>query len=121
MPRKFAKSFEYAFAGLHYIFTTQRNMRIHIIAALGAIGLSLLLRLSLVEFAVVFLACFLVMITEMLNTAIEEAINLLYKQHDLHAQLAKDVSAAATLFAGICAIIIGGLVLLPKIMILFAF
>ena len=115
MPRKFVKSFEYALDGIRYIVATQRNMRIHLIVGCGAIALSAILRVSLAEFAIVTFAVFLVMITEMLNTAIEEAINLLFKQHNLHAKLAKDIAAAATLFAGLCAIIIGCLVLLPRI------
>ena len=115
MPRKFAKSFEFAFHGIHYLFTTQRNFRIHLIVGIGAVLISALLRLSLPEFALVVLAVFLVLVAEMVNTAIEEAVNLLVKQHDLHAKRAKDIAAAATLLAGICAIICGGLVWIPKI------
>lgn len=101
------------------MITTQRNMCIHIIIGIIVAALSILLGLSLIEYALVVFAIFLVLIVEMLNTSIEEAINLLYKKHNLHAKLAKDISAAATLFAGICAIIVGCLVLIPKLIILF--
>lgn len=116
MPRKLARSFEFAFLGIKYLLTTQRNMRIHLIIAVGVVITSILLKVSLVEHAVIVVCIFLVLITEMLNTAIEEAINLLIKKHNLHAKLAKDISAAATLFAGICAIIVGCLVLGPRLL-----
>ena len=119
MPRKLKRSFDFAFTGVGYLLKTQRNMRIHIIIGTFVMVLSTLLKISLVEYVMVVLAIFLVLVTEMLNTAIEEAINLLIKKHNLHAQLAKDISAAATLFAGICAIIVGCLVLGPRILAIF--
>ena len=115
MPRKLFKSFSFALAGVRYMLLTQRNMRIHLYVGVGVIVAGILLRLTNFEMALVIFAMFLVFTVEMLNTSIEEAINLLYKKHALHAKLAKDISAAATLFAGICAIIVGCLVLIPRL------
>lgn len=110
-------SFRYAWAGVRYAFLTQRNFRIH--AAIGtlALGLGAFLQVSAVEMAVVALTSALVMALELVNTAIESAVDLTVKRtyHDL-AKIAKDCAAAAVLVAAIAAVVVAGLILLPPLL-----
>ena len=77
-PRRatFFSSFVYAFAGVRYAVRTQRNARIHLVIALLAIGLGLWLRISPVEWGLVFVAIIGVFIAEMFNTVAEACVDL---------------------------------------------
>ncbi|NJK40442.1 MAG: diacylglycerol kinase family protein [Acaryochloridaceae cyanobacterium SU_2_1] len=114
-PNLFA-SFRYAGAGLSYTFSTQRNFRIHTL--IGSIGLSLglLLHLQSVELAVIALTSGLVLVMELLNTALEAVVDLTVERtyHEL-AKIAKDCAAAAVLVSAIAALVIASFLLLPPL------
>lgn len=107
-------SFRYAWAGVSYAFTTQRNFRIHTLIATLAISLGFCLHISAVEMSVVALTCALVMVLELLNTAIESVVDLTVKQtyHEL-AKIAKDCAAGAVLISAIASVLVAGFILLP--------
>ncbi|WP_072619417.1 diacylglycerol kinase [Spirulina major] len=109
-------SFRYAWAGVIYAFKTQRNFRIHTGIAIAAIALSLGLQISRVEMAVVALTCALVMVLELVNTALESVVDLTVEQsyHEL-AKVAKDCAAGAVLVAAIASIFVAGVILLPPL------
>ena len=108
-------SFRYAFAGLWWALTTQRNMRIHV--AIGAAAFALgLLRLSSTELAVVVLTATVVLAAEMLNTVVEAAVDLASPACHPLARIAKDVSAGAVLTTSLGAIAVGLLVYLPHLL-----
>ena len=100
------ESFNHAFEGLVYVFRYQRNMRVHFALALAVLGVSLLYDLTRVELLVVFAAIAFVLIAEMLNTAIEAAIDLFTEEYDPRAKVAKDVAAGAVLVAAINALLV---------------
>jgi diacylglycerol kinase (ATP) len=110
-------SFKYAWTGVHYAFITQRNFRIHTIMGTLAIGLGVFLQLSSVEIAVISLTSGLVMVMELLNTAIESVVDLTVKQsyHDL-AKIAKDCAAAAVLVSAIASLLVGLVLILPPLL-----
>jgi len=56
------------------------------------------------------LATFLVFAAEMVNTALEEVINLVKEEHSERARIAKDVAAGMVLLAAIFAVIVGVIV-----------
>jgi diacylglycerol kinase (ATP) len=70
------RSFRFAFAGLGYLFRTQRNARIHLIVGTIACALGAWLKIGRVEWAVIVFTIALVLILEGLNTAMEAAIDL---------------------------------------------
>ena len=109
-------SFRYAGMGLSYAFQTQRNFRIHTILGLTSISLGMLLHLTMVELAVIGLTCGAVLSMELLNTALEAVVDLTVKQtyHDL-AKIAKDCAAAAVLVSAIAALLVGCMLILPKL------
>ena len=112
-----ALSFKYAWAGLSYAFSTQRNFRIHTIIGTLAISLGLFLNISAAEMAIITLTCATVMVLELLNTAIEAVVDLTVKQtyHEL-AKIAKDCAAGAVLLSAIAALLVAVLILLPPLL-----
>lgn len=109
-------SFRYAWMGVVYAFSTQRNLRIHTIIGTIALGLSIWLSLPLLEIAVIGLTIALVLAMELLNTAIESVVDLLVKQsyHEL-AKIAKDCAAGAVLVSALASVFVAGLLLLPPL------
>ncbi|MDQ4083029.1 MAG: diacylglycerol kinase [Actinomycetota bacterium] len=106
-----ARSFNHAYRGLIYAVRTQRNMRFHVVAAVAILVLSLLVSVSKLELAILVLVIMAVFVTEMLNTALEFAIDLMTRQYHPLAKLAKDVSAGAVLITSVAALAVGYLIL----------
>ncbi len=111
----FLRSFVYAFAGVRYTVRTQRNARIHLVIAILAIGAGLWLRISPVEWALVFVAITGVFIAEMFNTVAEACVDLATQEFHPLAKVAKDVAAGTVLLNAVLSIIIGLFVFGPHL------
>ncbi len=103
----FIASFGYAFSGLSHVLRTQRNARVHAVAALLVITAGMFLHVSAVEFALTFVAISSVFIAEMFNTALEACVDLASPQPHPLAKVAKDVAAGAVLVSAMLALAIG--------------
>ncbi len=108
-------SFKHASDGILHNFRTQPNFRIHLIAAIVAIVLGIYFQLAQLEWLVLLFTIVLVIITEMLNTALESIIDLLSPNQHLAAKIAKDTAAGMVLLSTIAAVIVGLVVFLPKV------
>ena len=110
-------SFKYAWAGVRYAFVTQRNFRIHTVIGTLAVSLGLLLKIQAIEMAVIVMTCAMVMILELVNTALEAVVDLTVKQtyHEL-AKIAKDCAAGAVLISAIAAVMVAAFILLPSLL-----
>lgn len=115
MPKKFIKSFNYARAGASHAIRTQRNMAIHLCVAAAVLLFAWRLKVSRGELAILVLAVFGVIVTEMVNTSLEELVNILSPAQRKEAELAKNVAAAAVLLAAAGALIVGILIFLPRL------
>jgi diacylglycerol kinase (ATP) len=104
------ESFNYAFEGIIHVLRTQRNMRIHFAIAIVVLIAGLAVDVSRLELIALLLAIAFVLIAEMLNTALEAAIDVATTSFDPMAKLAKDIAAGAVLIATVNAIAIGYLV-----------
>jgi diacylglycerol kinase (ATP) len=104
------ESFNYAFEGIIHVLRTQRNMRIHFAVALAVLIAGLAVDVSRLELIALLLAIAFVLIAEMINTALEAAIDVATTSFDPMAKLAKDIAAGAVLIATVNAIAIGYLV-----------
>ncbi len=104
--RKLLESFNYAFEGILYAFKTQRNMKIHFAVAIIVLAMSLFFDLSRLEILLLFSTISMVIITEMINTSIETAIDLITDKYHVFAKIAKNVAAGAVLIAAINAVIV---------------
>lgn len=77
---------------------------------------ALWLKVNLIELAVLILTIFGVIALEMINTSIEEMVNILSPSQRKEAALAKNIAAAAVLLAAAGAILVGGIIFIPKIL-----
>lgn len=119
--RTFIESFRYAFEGVRTVFQEERNMRSHTFSAIIVILLSLFLPLNLYEWLWILLACFAIIVMEILNTVVENIIDFVSPDYHPLAKKIKDMAAAAVLFTSFFAVITGGIILLPKILEILSF
>jgi diacylglycerol kinase (ATP) len=103
-------SFNYAFEGIIHVLRTQRNLRIHFLAAILVFAAAIAVGVSRLQLIALVLAIAFVLVAEMLNTAIEGVIDVSTTSFDPNAKLAKDIAAGAVLIASIAAVGVGYLV-----------
>lgn len=113
---KFIKSFSFALEGIKLAVQVDQNVRIHFVIGLSILIISILLKVNTFELLFILFSIFFVLITEMVNTAIEEMTNLIVNEHRMEAKIAKDVAAASVLLAAVFAAIAGLIILLPKVL-----
>jgi diacylglycerol kinase len=109
-------SFKFAWQGLRYFFDTEMKASIHLIAAILAIGLGVFLKISATEWMMIAFAIGLVLIAEITNTAVELLVDMITREQNKLAGIAKDLAASAVLIASITALVIGLIVFLPKLL-----
>jgi diacylglycerol kinase (ATP) len=104
------ESFNFALEGIIHVLRTQRNMRIHFLVAVIVLVAAVAIGVSKLELIALLLAIAFVFIAEMINSAIEQAIDVATTSFDPLAKLAKDIAAGAVLIATVNAVAIGYLV-----------
>lgn len=113
--RSTLKSFTFAFEGIVYVLRTQRNMKIHFAIALLVMTGSLFFDLERTELIAILLAIAFVLVMEMVNTAVEAAIDTFGTAFDPMAKIAKDVAAGAVLIAAMNALAVAYLIFFDRI------
>lgn len=113
--KKFTESFNHAIEGIIYTVRTQRNMKIHLVVAIIVLLFSLFFNLSKTEMVILLLTITLVIVLELINTAIEATIDVLANYYHPLAKIAKNVSAGAVLVAASNAIVVGYLLFFDKL------
>ncbi|NLY44282.1 MAG: diacylglycerol kinase [Clostridiaceae bacterium] len=99
-------SFKYAISGIIYAFRTQRNLKIHFLAAAGVLLVSPFFHFSKVELLLLSFTITLVIVCELFNTAIEIVVDMVAKKYHPLAKIAKDVAAGAVLVSAINALVV---------------
>ncbi|MDK2798658.1 MAG: diacylglycerol kinase [Clostridiales bacterium] len=112
--RNMFDSFNYAINGIIYGIKTQRNLKIHCAAALGALLLSLFYNFSKIELLILLFTIVIVIVTEMINTAIEKVVDMIVDTYHPLAKIAKDVAAGAVLISAVNAIIVAYILFFSK-------
>ena len=107
-------SFKYASEGIITTIKEERNMFIHFLIAIIVVITGIYVRLSLNEWFICLLLFALVFSLELINTAIENTVDLVATKKNKKAKMAKDAAAGAVLIAAIFASIIGIIIFLPK-------
>lgn len=108
------KSFQFAFAGIFKFFATEHNARLHLIAGIAVLILSIVVRVSSSEALALTIAIALVWMAEMFNTCIEKIMDMITQDYQSSVKVIKDISAGAVLVAAIAAFVIGVVVFIPK-------
>ena len=104
------RSFRYAWDGVLFVFITQRHMRAHAVVIplvlLGGWGLGV----DSSDLLQLLVAMSLVLITEMVNTALEMVVDMIVDSYNPHAKTIKDIAAGAVLVASVYALAVAGVV-----------
>lgn len=110
------KSFGYAFQGIFNTIRTERNIKIHCVAAILVTIFGIWLQISKTEWMICFILFGLILALELVNTAVEATVDLFTEERKPLAKKAKDAAAGAVLVAAIFAAVIGILIFIPKLL-----
>lgn len=114
MPlRKWIESANNAIEGILYAARTQRHIKYHLASAAGVLVLSYALGVDRTDFLVISIAIILVLLSEMLNTAIEHVVDMISPEYSEKARIVKDVAAGAVLITAFGTVVVGYIVLFP--------
>ncbi|WP_195215592.1 diacylglycerol kinase family protein [Streptococcus oralis] len=114
--RDLISSLEFALTGILTAFKEERNMRKHAVTALVVILAGFVFQVSRIEWLFLLMSIFLVVAFEIINSAIENVVDLASHYHfSMLAKKAKDMAAGAVLVVSLLAAVIGVLIFLPRI------
>jgi len=113
--KKIRKSFKYAYAGCKY-FIQERNIKIHIAATILVILGGIFFNINYLEWIAIVISISLVISFEILNTVIEDLIDMLHPDKDHKAMIIKDLAAAAVFVSAIGSVIVGLMIFIPRIL-----
>jgi diacylglycerol kinase (ATP) len=114
MPlRKWVDSANNAIEGILHAAKTQRHLRYHFYSAIAVLVLSYILGVERTDFLIISIAVILVLLAEMINTAIEYVVDMISPEHSEKARIAKDVAAGAVLITAFGAAVLGYIILFP--------
>lgn len=111
--KKIILSFRYAYNGIKYVFRTQQNFRIQLIVFFIALFLGLIFNITSNEWLVILFMSSLVLSLEIINTSIENLVDLMTDNYHPKAEKAKDAAAAAVLLSSIISILVGLIIFIP--------
>lgn len=107
------RSFVFAFNGIRLFIQKEHNAWIHLLATLVALSTGLLLGIRSMEWVAITFAIGLVWVTEMLNTCLERAMDIISLEKNEKIRFVKDMAAGAVLIASIIALIVASFIFLP--------
>lgn len=105
-----------ALRGLAYVFRHEPNFQRHVAAAFFAIALGFLVELRHSEWLIIILLIFLVLILEIVNTALEKLLDTVHPRLRFAVGLVKDIMAAGVLLSALLSLIVGGLIFIPHLL-----
>lgn len=113
--KKRVVGFRFAWAGLKSIIRKESNFQLHLLATVIVFVLGIFLQLSLIEWAIISLTVGLVLVAEMINSAVERIMDFIEPGYHETVKMVKDISAGAVLVAAVISVIVGLLILGPKL------
>ena len=118
-PMRFIKSIKYSLDGLFYAYRYEQSLWIHGAAVILAIILGFSFQIRLAEWAIIFIALGIILALELINTAIEAAVDLTTTEYHPLAKVAKDCGSAASFVMSIVSVVISLFVFGPYFLELF--
>ena len=104
----FYNTFKNARKGFRIVLKSELNLRIHVAIAILVLFVATIMQFSAIEFCILLFVIGLVIVSEMLNTAIEFTLDSIYhNRYSRMVGMAKDISAGAVMFATIVSILVG--------------
>lgn len=99
--KRFINSIKYSFDGLCYAYNNEQSTRMHAVGFFAVIIIGLLLQISFVQWSLVLLSSLFILSIELINTAIEATVDMVTKEYNDYAKIAKDCGSAAAFIASI--------------------
>lgn len=115
----FFQSLKNAINGILSVVKSGRNIKIQLIFAIIVIIAGIVFKITNIEFLILILTIFLVLVSEFMNTAIENLCDLYTTEYNEKIKIIKDIGAGAVTLAAIASVCVGLIMFLPKILILF--
>ncbi len=112
---RFINSWKYSLDGLKYAYTHEQSLLLHVTLSIVAIIMGLCFKITGIQWILLIIVMSMLMVTELLNTAIEATIDLVTEEYHPMAKVAKDCGSAAALIGSLLATIIAGYVFIPHI------
>ncbi len=114
MPlRTFIESVNSAIEGILHAAKTERHLRYHLYAAAAVLLVIYILNIDRIDFLIISIAVILVLLAEMINTAVEYIVDMISPEYSEHARIAKDIAAGAVFITACGAVLVGYIVLSP--------
>ncbi len=117
--KRFFKSIKYSLSGLYYAYRYEQSLWIHGFVSIFAIAMGIIFKIKLSEWAIIFIALGCILALELINTAIEAAVDLTTTEIHPLAKIAKDCGSAASFVMSIVSVVISLFVFGPYLMQLF--
>ncbi len=119
MIHRFFYSFYYAYRGIVYVFRHELNFRLQLLTGIVVVLFGWFVGLRRSEWAVVLWLIFLVLILELLNSALEKFVDILRPRLSGQVEIVKDMMAGMVLLASLAAFCIGSIIFYPYVVELF--
>lgn len=114
--RRFINSLINSYEGLRYAYTHEQSLLLHVFFSVVAIVCGILFEITGTQWILLFLVMTVIIVAELLNTAIEATVDLVTDEFHPLAKVAKDCGSAAALVAALLASIVGAYVFIPQIL-----
>lgn len=109
------KSFDFAFNGLKLLLKNEHNARVHFLATIMVCLLGWFFNVNLYEWISLSIVMAMVWMAEIFNTALEEICNFISEEKNPKIKIIKDLAAGGVLVSAVCALIVGLIIFVPKI------
>lgn len=116
--RSFIESVRDCFHGLEYVLINEDNFKREILFGILALIASAILRVNKIEFTIIVITIALVLFAEIVNTAIEQVVDLITKDYSKEAGQIKDIAASGVILMSFISVVVGLLIFGSKILIL---
>jgi diacylglycerol kinase (ATP) len=113
--RNLTDSFNNAVNGIIYVIKNERNMKVHIVAAVAVLIFSLFFELTKLEFIIICITIGIVIICELFNTSIEVIVDTITETYDQRAKIIKDVAAGAVLVSAFVALVVAYFIFFDRV------
>jgi len=113
--KKLFSSFKHAIHGLIYLLRYEQNFKIHLLFGITALALGLVLKIDYYEFLIILIIIAFVAMAEIVNTVLENILDVLHPDYHNKIKIIKDATAGVVLFASAISVIIGVIIFGPKI------
>jgi len=111
--RSLGNSFKFAGKGIIKVFLCERSFRLQLLFFSVTIAAGLIFKITGIEWVFVFLAGSMVLVTEMINTALEYAVDLVTEEYRVLAEHIKNITAGAVLVSSMLAVVVGLIIFIP--------